>query len=200
VVGATPDAEEEELPAPPSGSFIPGTCVPPPQPGVSEAAAPTAAEKEEWDARFTFHAEQNHPGGNLELDPVKINEYSILAHLGSGEMGGKGRIGHIFTHTRSVSMSPFLACPPSGAFGSVKLGERRVGSPPYHKYAIKMLSRMRLRKRRQIQNDGQGGMIIRTAEDMVRACVCLCVGVGDAAIVTWGLCAARCGRSRARSR
>lgn len=55
-----------------------------------------------------------------------------------------------------------------GAFGAVKLAHREVGSPPYRKYAIKMMSRHRLKRMKQsVVTGADGRMVVRTGEDMV---------------------------------
>ena len=80
------------------------------------------------------------PEGHPDGDPVKVNEYVLEGHLGAG------------------------------SFGNVKKARREVGSPPFQKYAIKMMSRHRLRRfKSSVVAGADGRMVVKTGVDMVRA-------------------------------
>lgn len=62
----------------------------------------------------------------------------------------------------------------TGSFGSVRLARRvvpREGGPA-KQYAVKALSKQRLRRmKKSVIAGADGRMVVRTGEDMVRACV-----------------------------
>lgn len=55
-----------------------------------------------------------------------------------------------------------------GSYGRVQLCERRVGPPPWRRFAMKIMSRARLRKQCEYANTSEGGMRKVTAEEKVR--------------------------------
>ena len=79
------------------------------------------------------------PEGQPEADPIKVNEYALMDHLGAG------------------------------AFGNVKKARREVGEPPFQTYAIKIMSRHRLRRfKTSVMSGVEGRMTVKTGIDMVR--------------------------------
>lgn len=57
-----------------------------------------------------------------------------------------------------------------GSYGRVQLCERRVGQPPWRRFAMKIMSKPRLRRISEYVNVPTGGMRKVTAEDKVRHC------------------------------
>ena len=55
-----------------------------------------------------------------------------------------------------------------GSYGKVQLCERRVGKPPWRRFAMKIVSKPRLRRLSEYVNVPSGGMKKVTAEDKVR--------------------------------
>lgn len=54
-----------------------------------------------------------------------------------------------------------------GSYGKVQLCERRVGEPPWRRFAMKIVSKPRLRRLSEYVNVTSGGMKKITAEDKV---------------------------------
>lgn len=60
----------------------------------------------------------------------------------------------------------------AGSFGSVRLARRVVTGegPPYKEYAVKALSKQRLRRmKKSVVTGADGRMVVKTGEDMVSA-------------------------------
>lgn len=55
-----------------------------------------------------------------------------------------------------------------GSYGRVQLCERRAGKPPWRRFAMKVMSKPRLRRLSEYVNTPAGGMRKITAEDKVR--------------------------------
>ena len=91
-----------------------------------------------WDCHHTDLVTVTYPEGQPEAEPVKVNEYALEGHLGAG------------------------------AFGNVKKARREVGEPPFQKYAIKIMSRHRLRRfKTSVMSGVEGQMTVTTGIDMV---------------------------------
>lgn len=111
--------------------------------GTAKGTDGTEKEGHDWDCNMTEVAVITLPEGHPDGDPVKVNEYVLEGHLGAG------------------------------SFGNVKKARREVGSPPFQKYAIKMMSRHRLRRfKSSVVAGADGRMVVKTGVDMVRARQC----------------------------
>eukprot|EP00624_Nannochloropsis_granulata_P007319 evm.model.NODE_7173_length_8571_cov_21.853226.1 len=95
------------------------------------------AAQNEWDCHHTDSVTLTYPEGEPEGDPVKVNEYVLEGHLGAG------------------------------AFGNVKKAKREVGEPPFQTFAIKIMSRHRLRRyKTSVMSGVEGQMTVKTGIDM----------------------------------
>lgn len=105
---------------------------------VCETDEEEDGEEHDWDCHMTDLAALTYPPGQAEADPIKVNEYAVDGFLGAG------------------------------AFGNVKRARREVGPPPYQTYAIKIMSRHRLRRfKSSVMSVGGSHMEVKTGIDMV---------------------------------
>ncbi|EWM27250.1 ser thr kinase [Nannochloropsis gaditana] len=106
---------------------------------VCETDEEEDGEEHDWDCHMTDLAALTYPPGQAEADPIKVNEYAVDGFLGAG------------------------------AFGNVKRARREVGPPPYQTYAIKIMSRHRLRRfKSSVMSVGGSHMEVKTGIDMMR--------------------------------
>ena len=129
--------------APAAAAFAPAAAAAAAAAGTSNTPHDDEEEEEEhtggWDCHHADLATVVYPEGQPEADPVKVNEYALLEHLGAG------------------------------AFGNVKKARREVGEPPFQTFAIKIMSRHRLRRfKTSVMSGVEGQMTVKTGIDMVR--------------------------------
>lgn len=153
---------------------------------------------EEWDCHFTDLAVLTYPKGQPEGDPSKVNEYEFEKYLGAGAFTPvlilQCHVWEIGLHVAASCPGFFLmsrpnhaphSCTPlAGSFGSVRLARRVVTgeAPPYKEYAVKALSKQRLRRmKKSVVTGADGRMVVKTGEDMVSA-----VGGCGAVDAHWG--------------
>lgn len=73
-------------------------------------------------------------------------------------------------HSRNPAPRPTPTHTLPGSFGSVRLARRVVTGegPPYQQYAVKALSKQRLRRmKKSVVTGADGRMVVKTGEDMV---------------------------------
>lgn len=99
---------------------------------------PAQPEKEEKERQWDCVFSDAVRWGRNEQGQQTVNDYVLLRELGRG------------------------------AYGKVQLCERRVGDAPWRRFAMKIMSKPRLRRLSEYVNVPSGGMRKVTAEDKVR--------------------------------